>query len=296
MLYLALGIFLLSVQGRPGNGPYLALNGVLFTVYFSCCLHFSYKYRHATTGAFITIYGFFAWSSVFLVSPLKDAFLPTIQVESEVWNLPKYVVALGMILLLLEEQIEHNKHLALHDVLTGLPNRRLFQDRLAIALERARRTGSKAALLVLDLDRFKQVNDTLGHHVGDLLLQNVARVFSGRIRRSDTVARTGGDEFSVILEGPTTSAEALHVGRSLQELLKEPMELENRTVRTGASFGVALFPDDAADLEALCIAADQRMYENKRENAVSDERHSKGRMPPSPPPKSKSEGGIRLLL
>jgi predicted signal transduction protein with EAL and GGDEF domain len=74
------------------------------------------------------------------------------------------------------------------------------------------------------------------------------------------------------------------------------MELETRTVRTGASFGVAIFPDDAADLEALCIAADQRMYENKRANAVSDERHSKGSMPPSPPPKSKSEGGIRLLL
>jgi diguanylate cyclase (GGDEF)-like protein len=296
-LYFALGIFLLFVQNRPGNGPDLALNGVLFTVYLGCCLHFLYKYQHATTGAFITIYGFFAWSCVFLAAPLKDAYFPAIQIESEVWNLPKYVVALGMILLLLEEQIEHNKHLALHDVLTGLPNRRLFQDRLAIALERARRTGTKAALLVLDLDRFKQVNDTLGHHVGDLLLQNVARVFSGRIRRSDTVARTGGDEFSVILEGPTTAPEALHVGRSLQELLKEPMELENRTVRTGASFGVAIFPDDAENLEALCIAADQRMYENKRANAVSDERHSKGRMPPSAPPKkSKSEGGIRLLL
>ena len=205
-LYFALGIFLLAVQTRPGNGPDLALNGVLFTVYLACCLHFWYKYRNSTTGAFITISGFFAWSCVFLIAPLKDAFFPGIQIESEVWNLPKYLVALGMILLLLEEQIEHNKHLALHDVLTGLPNRRLFQDRLTIALERARRTGTRAAVLVLDLDRFKQVNDTLGHHVGDLLLQSVAMIFSGRIRRSDTVARTGGDEFSVILECPTSAA------------------------------------------------------------------------------------------
>jgi diguanylate cyclase (GGDEF)-like protein len=295
-LYFALGTFLLAVQTRPGNGPDLALNGVLFTVYLACCLHFWYKYQRATTGAFITIYGFFAWACVFLVSPLKDAYFPDIQVESEVWNLPKYVVAVGMILLLLEEQIEHNKHLALHDVLTGLPNRRLFQDRLAIALERARRTGTKAALLVLDLDRFKQVNDTLGHHVGDLLLQNVARIFSGRIRRSDTVARTGGDEFSVILECPTTAAEALHVGRSLQELLKQPMELENRMVKTGASFGAALFPDDAADLESLCIAADQRMYENKRENSVSEEHHSKGKLPPSVGPKPKGEIRVKLHL
>ncbi len=296
VLYFALGIFLLSVQSRPGNGPDLALNAVLFTVYLNCCFHFWYKYRHATTGAFITICGFLAWSCVFLVSPLKDAYFPAITVESEVWNLPKYLVALGMILLLLEEQIEHNKHLALHDVLTGLPNRRLFQDRLAIALERARRTGTKAALLVLDLDRFKQVNDTLGHHVGDLLLQSVARVFNARIRRSDTVARTGGDEFSVILEGPTNAAEALLVGRSLQELLKEPMELENRSVRTGASFGVAIFPDDAADLEALCIAADQRMYENKRTNQVFDDRYPKTKPPASQPPKPKGQGRISLHL
>jgi diguanylate cyclase len=293
-LYFALGIFLLALQTRPGNGPDLALNGLLFTVYLDCCLHFWYMYRHATTGAFITICGFFAWSCVFLVAPLKDAFFPGIQVESEVWNLPKYVVALGMILLLLEEQIEHNKHLALHDVLTGLPNRRLFQDRLTIALERARRTGTNAALLVLDLDRFKQVNDTLGHHVGDLLLQSVAMIFSGRIRRSDTVARTGGDEFSVILECPTSAAEALHVGRSLQELLKEPLELEDRTVKTGISFGVALFPDDADDLESLCIAADQRMYENKRVNVVSDERYPKGKPQASVPSKPKSETRITM--
>jgi hypothetical protein len=214
-LYIALGTFLFVVQHRPADGADLALNGVLFTVYFGCCIHFWYMYRHATAGAFITIAGFFAWATVFVAAPLKDAYLPSVQIESEVWNLPKFVVAIGMILLLLEEQIEHNKHLALHDVLTGLPNRRLFQDRLANTLERARRTGTKAALLILDLDRFKHVNDTLGHHAGDLLLQHVANVFSARVRKSDTVARTGGEEFSVILEGPATVAEALHVGRSL---------------------------------------------------------------------------------
>jgi diguanylate cyclase (GGDEF)-like protein len=199
-----------------------------------------------------------------------DRFFPQTHVEGEVWNLPKYVVAVGMILLLLEEQIGHNEHLALHDMLTGLPNRRLFQDRLASAVERARRTGTQAALLVLDLDRFKQVNDTLGHHMGDLLLQQVASVFSSRVRRSDTVARTGGDEFSVILEGPTTREEALHVGRSLQELVRQPIQLEHRSVRVGASLGIAIFPDDAPTLEALCIMADQRMYDNKRVHADMD--------------------------
>jgi diguanylate cyclase (GGDEF)-like protein len=250
------------------------LNGVLFTVYLDCCIHFWYAYRQATTGAFITISGFFLWATVFVAGPLQEAWFPAAHIESEVWNLPKFVVGFGMILLLLEEQIEHNKHLALHDVLTGLPNRRLFQDRLESAIERARRTETQTALLVLDLDRFKQVNDSMGHHVGDLLLQQVARMFGSRVRRSDTVARTGGDEFSVILESPTNGADAVLVGRSLQALLENPLLLEEHSVKIGISFGVAVFPDDAQEIEALCIAADLRMYENKRTGGISGQEQS----------------------
>ncbi len=161
-LNIILSTFLMAVQFRP-NGSELALSGLLFTVYLGCAIHFWYAYRRATAGAFITIAGFFAWACVFVVGPcIMGTSFPISIIESEVWNLPKYVVAVGMILLLLEDQIEHNKYLALHDELTGLPNRRLFQDRLASALERARRTGSHAALLLIDLDDFKQVNDTVG--------------------------------------------------------------------------------------------------------------------------------------
>lgn len=181
----------------------------------------------------------------------------------EVWNLPKYVVAVGMILLLLEDQIEHNKYLALHDPLTGLPNRRLFEDRMASALERSRRSGTQMALLVIDLDYFKEVNDTLGHHIGDQVLQHVALTFTERVRRSDTVSRTGGDEFSVILEEPTNREEAENVGRSLRQLLDDPLDLGGHKVQVGASIGIAVFPEDAADAESLCIAADRKMYEAK---------------------------------
>lgn len=288
-LQCALAIWLLAVQRGPG-GADLALNGVLFTVYLSTSLVFWMAFRRATAGAIITISGFFLWASVFPIGTWMAAHLPSVHVENEVWNLPKFVVAVGMILLLLEDQIAHNKHLALHDELTGLPNRRLFQDRLSIAMERARRTGTQTALLTIDLDHFKQVNDTLGHHAGDLLLQNVARLFASRVRRSDTVARTGGDEFAVILDSPTTAAEALVVGHSLLDLLTEPMSLKDRMVNVGASIGMAIFPADAEDIESLCIKADLRMYEDKRSHRGEDHEEREATFRRSRP------NGVTLML
>jgi diguanylate cyclase len=269
-LYGGLGAFLLAVQNQSGNGTSLALNAVFFTVYFGCGIHFWYTYRRATTGALITIAGFLAWAMVFVVGPGINTYFPSLHPENEVWNLPKYVVAVGMILLLLESQIEHNKYLALHDELTGLPNRRLFQDRLAGALERAHRSGKQAALLLVDLDHFKQVNDTAGHHVGDLLLKHAGEIFLGRVRRSDTVARTGGDEFSVILEEPTSREDAEIVGQSLIELLNQPFEFEGHQVRIGGSVGIAVYPEDAVSAEALCIAADRKMYTEKNAGRTAE--------------------------
>lgn len=263
IIHCALWVFLWQTRNLP-NSADLALNAVLFTVYFGCAIHFWYHNRKATTGAMIGIVGFWLWAAVFVLAPLLEAFLPTLKVEPEIWNLPKYIVAVGMILLMLEEQIEHNKHLALHDELTGLPNRRLFRDRLAGALERARRGGSQAALLMVDLDDFKSVNDNLGHHAGDQVLQQVAAILSTRIRNSDTVARTGGDEFAIVLEPPTNRAEALIVSRALLDLLQAPMQLNEHSVNVGASVGMAVFPDDAKDMKSLCIQADMRMYEGKR--------------------------------
>jgi diguanylate cyclase (GGDEF)-like protein len=289
--YCGLSAFLLFFQNQPGNGLDLAVNAILFNVYLGCCVHFWFAYRRASAGAFVTMAGFLAWASVFALGPWIAWSWPNVQIESEVWNLPKYLVAVGMILLLLEEQIEHNKYLALHDELTGLPNRRLFQDRLNSALERARRTGSQTALLLIDLDQFKQVNDTYGHHAGDVLLQHVSRVFSGRVRRSDTVARTGGDEFAIVLDEPISRIDAERVSHSLMELLDEPLQLGERTIRIGASIGIAVYPEDASGAEELCIAADLRMYEFK---------HRSGHMPPPRPqpqsvvPFSATEAAARL--
>jgi diguanylate cyclase (GGDEF)-like protein len=295
-LYCILAVFLLTVQNRPGNGLTLASNGVLFIVYIGCCLHVWYSYRgRGTAGSLITIAGFLGWASVFVTRPLIGLIAPHGQIESEVWNLPKYVVAVGMILLLLEDQIEHNKYLALHDELTGLPNRRLFLDRLAISLERARRMESKAAVLVIDLNHFKQVNDTLGHHTGDLLLKKVSSLFLSRVRRSDTVARTGGDEFSLILEEPTNRSNAKSVAKSLMEMMNEPIQVGEHTMRMGASIGVAVFPDDAADMEALCIAADLRMYDDKNESREGTGERISVRSEPLPELHSKENEGFKMI-
>lgn len=294
-LYSALSLFVLTFQHRAGNGDELAQNAVLFTVYFGCCIHFFFAYRRATAGAFITIAGFFAWASVFVIGPWILAYMPRVVVEGEVWNLPKFLVAIGMILLLLEDQIEHNEYLALHDYLTGLPNRRLYQDRLTGALERARRFRSQLAVLVIDLDSFKHVNDTLGHHVGDKVLQRVAALFATRVRRSDTVARTGGDEFSIVLEEPTSRGEALLVGRSLLELLTEPLELGEHSVLIGASVGIAIFPEDAHEMEELCIAADLRMYEAKNKSHEAMQRDAEPKPPARALPNKRSAAGLQLV-
>ena len=295
-IYNVLAVFLLVVQNRPGSGAMLASNAVLFTVYFGCCLHVWYSYRgRGSGGSLITIAGFLGWAAVFILSPLAAVFVPHAQIESEVWNLPKYVVAVGMILLLLEDQIEHNKYLALHDELTGLPNRRLFLDRLVISLERARRMESKAALLVIDLNHFKQVNDTLGHHAGDILLKKVSSIFQSRVRRSDTVARTGGDEFSLILEEPTNRSNAKWVAKSLMEMLEEPLQVGDHTLKVGASIGVAVFPDDASDIEGLCIAADLRMYDDKNVSRETRAERIPVQSEPVPEFRSKEGEGFKMI-
>jgi diguanylate cyclase (GGDEF)-like protein len=255
----------------------------LHVVYLGCCLQFWLSFERGTGGFVITSLGLIAWALVFPLGMAFDVYLPQVHVEAEVWNLPKYLVAVGMILLLLEKQLRQNKHLAQHDALTGLPNRRLFEDRLAGAVERARRDRVQMALLAIDLDGFKKVNDTLGHHAGDRLLREVALVFGQCVRRSDTLARTGGDEFCVVLEGPISREDALRVATTLSRRLDEPLDMGGQRAQIGASIGLAMFPDDASSVEPLCVLADQRMYEAKRSAAlarVSGERQSNSQLAP----------------
>jgi diguanylate cyclase (GGDEF)-like protein len=264
-LHFALGAELMVLRRQAPGDPSLGVDAVLFVVYLGCCIYFWYSHPGGTTGSIITIIGFMAWSLVFVIDPVVGHFAPQIHLEGQVWNLPKYIVAIGMLLLLLEKQIERSRYLALHDDLTALANRRLFQDRLERAMERARRSGGSIALLQIDLDRFKEVNDTHGHHVGDLLLRHVGLLLMRRARRSDTVARTGGDEFSLILEDSSRRKDAEQVAGALLDMLSQPVVLAGIQIDVGASIGIAIYPDDAQDAHALCIEADMRMYAVKQD-------------------------------
>ena len=258
---LGLSCAMVAVVAR--GKPDLGIVCVLAALNFIVAVLFWRRFRRATAGVLTTVLGFVAWGSVFPTGTLLAMFAPSVHVESEVWNIPKYFVAVGMILILLEDQIQKSDHLAYHDELTGLPNRRLLEDRLEQALARAARTGRKVAVLLLDLDHFKEVNDTYGHRIGDLTLQQVVARLASRMRVSDTLARSGGDEFTVVSDvGNADGAQVLVA--NLETAFTAPFKLEGKVIYTGLSIGLALYPDDGRTPDELYAAADEAMYISKR--------------------------------
>ncbi len=158
---------------------------------------------------------------------------------------------------------ERLHQLAYVDPLTSLPNRTLFRDRLERTLLRCQRYGTQAGLLFLDLDRFKYINDAMGHAVGDLVLVEAARRISSRVRKSDTVCRLGGDEFTIILEQVHKRDDMGEIAQGIIEVLSKPVTATGRHVFIGASIGIAVFPDDDRTVEGLTRKADAAMYQAK---------------------------------
>ncbi|HVB49186.1 MAG TPA: EAL domain-containing protein, partial [Burkholderiales bacterium] len=170
----------------------------------------------------------------------------------------------------LEEEIAERKqaeqrarHLADHDALTALPNRRLLEDRLTQALALSYRNRQQTAVMFVDLDRFKNINDSLGHAVGDALLKEVARRLVQELRVGDTICRLGGDEFVVVLPEIKRSADAANVAQKVIESVSRPLLLEGRELHVTPSIGMAVFPDDGRDAETLIRNADAAMYHAK---------------------------------
>ena len=193
----------------------------------------------------------------------KSAPLP-VQRQDELGQLARSFVQMQ------EEIVEHLEelsrsrnaleHLARHDPLTGLPNRRVFFERLEHALAAARRSAKPLAVLFVDLDHFKQLNDSLGHSIGDRVLQAVANLLRSATRESDTVARLGGDEFVILIEQLDDPGRVVAVMHKMHQRFQQPMQKDGHEVKVQASMGVSLFPRDGDDIESLVQQADRAMY------------------------------------
>lgn len=157
------------------------------------------------------------------------------------------------------------QQLAYHDALTGLANRLLFQDRLRQTLAQAERNTRQIAVLFIDLDDFKNVNDTLGHGAGDTLIQLVAERLARCVRKADTIARLGGDEFVALLASVTQRRDAINVAQKILHTLSKPFNLQGRAVHISASIGISVYPHDGADAETLMTNADAAMYKAKQQ-------------------------------
>jgi len=193
------------------------------------------------------------------------AWLTISEVRNEVGEAASYVAVFSDITLIKRSQAQL-EYMAHHDSLTDLPNRVLFNDRLGHAMQRPERSGLRLAVMFLDLDNFKNVNDSLGHAAGDLLLQAAAGRLQQQMRRGDTVARVGGDEFTVLLEEVSGSQEVGVVAEKVKAAFAEPFELiDGREVYASASIGISVYPDDASDIESLLRNADTAMYRAKEQ-------------------------------
>jgi diguanylate cyclase (GGDEF)-like protein/PAS domain S-box-containing protein len=385
----------LSVAGCTGWLSYgilhhhdgTSLDVMLTQVYLLLALLYSFEVSRFTAGVRTVVLSLYAWAAVWISAAATQALWPALQLPEQLWNLPKYLVAVGMILTLLEEeivsaedagahyrvlfesnphpmwmydtetlaflhvndaaarqygytqaefaqmtmadirpgeefsklvvelkrscenplngpwrhqrkdgsfmlvdiashQLEHDGrkvtfalmqdvterdrlheqlvHQANHDILTGLPNRALLEDRMAQTIAHASRYGHKAALLCLDLDRFKQINDTYGHAIGDICLQEIGRRLSARVRAVDTVARTGGEEFTVLLHQITESEDAERVAADILRALNEPYRHNGIDIDLTASLGIAVYPDHGTDPSILWRDADTAMYRAKK--------------------------------
>ena len=271
-LFLALLLGVLVHQDQMGYG----IDTTLSWLYLVAGIRYWQRYHHKTIGVFTAVFGFLAASFIFPIALIVRAiYVPHLTIDVAIKNLPKFIIAIGILLTFLEEEIGRTEHLALHDALTGLPNRRLLEDRMANMLERAERNHTRAAILVVDLDGFKQINDTHGHAVGDEFLREVALRLGKVVRRADTLARSGGDEFTVLVSDILQPNGAKVLAQKLQTELDRPIAVRQLQLCVSGSIGVAVYPEDGETAELLCARADADMYREKRHSKASTESSAK---------------------
>jgi diguanylate cyclase (GGDEF)-like protein len=274
-LHRALLVTLLHLGGWLAIGILVHQNMYRQAVYWSLCgiyamaaLKYQKRLPQQSTGRLAILTGFYIWAICFFVHPFIVPYRSYADIASHVWNMQKTLITIGMILLMLEEQISSNQWLALHDHLTGLPNRRSFEDHLNRALGRCRRLNDRLALLILDLDGFKGINDSLGHQAGDQILCGVANNLRDDLPVCNTLARLGGDEFTLIAPDIKNEHALDNLLSTIRSSIQKPIFINGQPCAMTASVGIAIYPSDAEDAAKLFSIADQRMYSLKQKSTL----------------------------
>ena len=226
-------------------------------------LYFTTAERH-NRGVIAATWGFAMWGLSYPMAILFAWVFVGATIDRTILTLPVYFVVIGIMLTLLEEHVERTERLAMHDPLTDLPNRRMFEERLIATMEEARIHRTTVACLVIDVDNFKKINDTLGHSAGDQLLRALAVRLSWHMTPRDILARTGGDEFTALLAGVNDEHHLRFIASAMMSAGSVPIVIDGKPVDLHISIGIALSPDHADDIDSLRRAADQAMYTAKR--------------------------------
>jgi diguanylate cyclase (GGDEF)-like protein len=246
-----------------GASPRIVQSAMLCALFLAVAFLTLVYAARITRGVGLMVGGLTLWGFSYLLH--ASVWLESnAHLNSAIVDLPRFIVAAGMILSLLDEYVGRTESLALHDPLTGLPNRRLFEDHLENAIEESTRTRTPIACLVIDVDNFKYINDNFGHPVGDGLLQALAKRLSWNLGPKDMLARTGGDEFTAVLVEAADEYHIRFIAGAMMAAGCVPVSIQQHSIDVRISIGIAVSPQDAGDGSELHKAADDAMYRAKR--------------------------------
>jgi diguanylate cyclase (GGDEF)-like protein len=246
------------------HAPEGVLNALMCLVFSSSGALYWANTPRLRRGGWAAIVGLFVTAASYPLRLFFAHHFPEWQIDRVLFQLPQYLVVAGVSLTLLEEHVLRTERMANHDPLTDLPNRRMFEEHLIATMEEARINRTTVACLVIDVDNFKTINDTLGHSAGDQLLRALAIRLGWHMSPRDILARTGGDEFTALLAGVTDEHHLRFIASAMMSAASVPIQIDSGSVDVHISVGIALSPDDADDIDGLRRAADQAMYSAKR--------------------------------